>query len=584
MPTTSAQSAAPKPKKNVVVAKKSAERKKKDSITITKNYKVPGEVFSFIPRESAELYKIVPLARRGDVLHIGTIDMSNLDARDALNFITTSQGLDYAMQQITEEQFETILNQYGQAHSAMSEALEQLEEQHDVVLSIDEDQDDGGDNVIREEAPIIKLVGTILSQAVDKEASDVHIEAFETFSIVRYRLDGVLQEQLRFARRIHDSLIARIKIISNLRLDERRRPQDGRFASKIRNNRVDFRVATLPTANGEKVVLRVLDRQRGLRDLSDLGLNENVHEKLLRAVKRPFGLILATGPTGSGKTTTLYALLNILDRDSQNIVSLEDPVEYKIDGVNQSNIRPEIGYTFATGLRSVLRGDPDQILVGEIRDKETAHLAIQAALTGHLVYSTLHTNTAVGAISRLMNFGIDPFLLAPTLSLVIGQRMMRRLDGEGKDMPITGALYTRLETMFETLPQRYRSRVPDFTAFKEPQPTEENPAGMRGRIGAFEALEIDDEVRGIILSNPAEAEIYAAVRKKGFIGIGEDAVIKGLRGIVPFSEVAKISNESALAETAADEFRDSMPDVAEPAPKTASDDTDESGVFTVAEA
>lgn len=531
---------------------------KKDEVTVTRNYKVPSEVFSFIPRESAELYNIVPLAKRGDTLYVGTVDMSNLDARDALNFITTNQDLKYVMQKITEQQFAMLINQYGQAESAMNEAIEQLEEQHDVVLNIGDDvEGDRGDNVIREEAPIIRLVGTILSQAVDKEASDVHIEAFETFSVVRYRVDGILQEQLRFARRIHDSLVARIKIISNLRLDERRRPQDGRFVSKIRNSRVDFRVATLPTANGEKVVLRVLDRQRGLRDLGDLGLDEDAYEKLLQAVKRPYGLILATGPTGSGKTTTLYALLSILNRTSQNIISLEDPVEYKIDGINQSNIRPEIGYTFATGLRSVLRGDPDQILVGEIRDKETAHLAIQAALTGHLVYSTLHTNTAVGAISRLMNFGIDPFLLAPTLALIIGQRMLRRLDGEGRDMPISGALHTRLETMFSTLPQAYRSRIPDFTAFKEVQPTEENPSGMRGRIGVFETLEIAEEERGIILSNPSEVEIYTAARKKGFITMSEDAIIKGLRGVVPFSEVAKISNESAL-----EEYVEEIPDVA----------------------
>ena len=316
---------------------------------------------------------------------------------------------------------------------------------------------------------------------------------------------------------------------------------------------MDFRVATFPTTNGEKVSLRVLDKERGLRSLNDLGLSEDSHEKLLRAVRRPYGLILATGPTGAGKTTTLYALLNTLKRSSENIVSLEDPVEYRLEGVNQSNIRPEIGYTFANGLRSVLRGDPDQILVGEIRDRDTAQLAIQAALTGHLVYSTLHTNTAIGSISRLINFGIDPFLLAPTLSLVIGQRMVRRLDGEGKEVPVSQALHRYLEEKFSSLPQKYHSQLPEFRAFRDAVPTAENASGMYGRVGVFEVLEVDDEVRSIILEKPEEAEVYKAVRKNGFTTMDEDAIAKGLRGEIAFSEVMKISNESILNELQAGE-------------------------------
>ena len=401
---------------------------------------------------------------------------------------------------------------------------------------------------IREEAPVIKLVSTILAQAVAKGASDIHIEPLESLALVRYRLDGILQKELDFPSAVHDSLIARIKILSNLRLDERRRPQDGRFFSIIRDNRVDFRVATLPTSNGEKVTLRVLDRQRGLRTLSDLGLGESAHKKVLEIMRRPFGLILATGPTGAGKTTTLYALLNDTDRDTKNIVSLEDPVEYRLEGINQSNIRPEIGYTFATGLRSILRGDPDQILVGEIRDKETAHLAIQAALTGHLVYSTMHTNTAIGALARLINFGIEPFLLAPTLSMIIGQRMVRRLDGDGKEVPAGRAMVAQLEKQFKDLPQRFKSQVPDFTSFREAVPTEDSPSGMHGRIGVFEALHIDDEIRSVILENPEEGEIYRAARKKGFVTMAEDAIIKGLRGVIPLSEVVKVSNERVLSE------------------------------------
>ena len=520
-----------------------------DTIRVTNSYRVPNELLDFIPQESAELYKIVPLAKRENTLFVGAVNPGNLDIRDALNFITTGQGMEYQIQEITEKQLAEILKQYDQASTAMSEVLGQVKEEHNVVLGIDDGGEERADkDFIREEAPIIKLMSTILAQAVAKGASDIHIEPQDSKAFVRYRLDGVLWEELDFPSAVHDSLVARVKILSNLRLDERRRPQDGRFSSVIQKNRVDFRVATLPTANGEKVTLRVLDQQKGLRTLGELGLGESAYERILEVVRRPFGLILATGPTGAGKTTTLYALLNDIDRKTKNIVSLEDPVEYRLDGINQSNIFPEIGYTFATGLRSVLRGDPDQILVGEIRDRETAHLAIQAALTGHLVYSTLHTNTAVGAITRLINFGIEPFLLAPTLSMIIGQRMLRRLDGDGKEMPVGKTMAGTLKKRFSDLPEKYRSRIPAFDSFREAVPTEENPSGMRGRIGAFEVLGIDDGIKSIILEQFDENAVYAEARRNGFTTMAEDAVIKGLQGVIPFSEVVKVSNEDALAQ------------------------------------
>ena len=515
--------------------------------TSKKDIKVDQKLFHFIPQESAELYKMIPMALTDKVLRVGMVDVKNTSARDALNFITINQGLTYEVEKITKAQFEEVLEQYTSINNEMNDALNELEEQSEVVLGIEEEDVSGNpEEFLREEAPVIKLVSTILAQAVKKGASDVHIEPEESRGLVRYRLDGVLTETLQFPKKVHDSLVARIKILSNLRLDERRRPQDGRFTSSIRENRIDFRVATFPTSNGEKVVLRVLDKQKGLKTLNELGLDEGSHKKILSSIKRPYGLILATGPTGAGKTTTLYALLNLADRTSKNIVSLEDPVEYRLDGVNQSNIRPEIGYTFATGLRSILRSDPDEILVGEIRDKETAQLAIQAALTGHLVYSTLHTNTAVGAISRLLNFGIEPFLLAPTISLIIGQRMLRKLDGDGKDVEITPAMKSKLEEEFADLPQVSKSSVPEFKNFKDPVATGTNPSGMKGRVGIFEVLNINEEIRSIILSNPDETEIYKAARKTGYMTMSEDAIIKGLNGIVPASEVYKATNEKLL--------------------------------------
>ena len=326
-------------------------------------------------------------------------------------------------------------------------------------------------------------------------------------------------------------------------MDERRRPQDGRFSSSINNNRVDFRVATLPTSNGEKIVLRVLDKKQGILSLESLGLSENSRDVILNAINRPYGLILAAGPTGAGKTTTLYAILNMLDKKSKNIVSLEDPVEYSLDGVNQSNIRPEIGYSFSNGLRSILRGDPDQILVGEIRDKETAQLVIQAALTGHTVFSTIHTNTAIGAVSRLINFGIDPFLLAPTLSAVIGQRMARRIEGESKEIPLSPTSRKKIEKKFSDLPSNVRKNIPPVESFREVIPTTENPSGLKGRVGVFEVFDVDEDMRELVLNDPRESVLKKAAREKGMITIEEDAIIKGLEGTIPIAEVSKINSE-----------------------------------------
>ena len=351
---------------------------------------------------------------------------------------------------------------------------------------------------------------------------------------------------MKYPKRVHRSLIARIKILSNLRLDESRKPQDGRFSTVINKNKVDFRVATFPTANGEKVTLRVLNTQKGIKTLEELGLDEQDTLKLLKALKKPYGMILATGPTGAGKTTTLYALLNTVDTVTKNVVSLEDPVEYRLDGINQSNIKPEIGYSFGNGLRSVLRGDPDEILIGEIRDKETAHLAVQAALTGHTVYSTLHTNTAIGAVARLINFGIPPFILASSLSLVIGQRMTRRLSNEGKDYPISLETNKRLEKIFSDLPASYKSKLPEFKSFKKIAPTTEDPEGLKGRIGVFETFEVDDEIEELILKESSEQQLFASARKKGYLTMEEDAIKKGLNGIIPYSEIVKISSQAVL--------------------------------------
>ena len=294
----------------------------------------------------------------------------------------------------------------------------------------------------------------------------------------------------------------------------------------------------MPSYYGEKIVMRILDSQRGVKALNDLDLSEKYLSLIRDAISRPYGLILITGPTGSGKTTTLYSMMNELDKEESNIVSLEDPVEYQIPGINQSQVMPEIGYTFASGLRSILRQDPDIIMVGEIRDKETAELAIQAALTGHLVFSTLHTNNSIGAIPRLIDMGIDPYLIAPTLILCIAQRLARKIaPGSQKGTPMDEATKMMINKQFEDLPEEYKSKINFGDSIYEAVPTADNPTGMRGRMPVFEMFKIDKEMQNVILKNPVEQEIYKLARSKGMISLREDAIVKALNGDIPFTEV-----------------------------------------------
>ncbi|MDI9325319.1 MAG: GspE/PulE family protein [Alphaproteobacteria bacterium] len=517
-------------------------------VTITKLTRVPTKLALIIPFEYAKRFNIAPIKQEGTEILIASSDIKNLDMRDALNFISAHHGLTYTLQQVTKEELVSIISSYGAKQESIAHSIEELESSTDVILGVDKDEKaKTGVDIEKEEAPIIKFVQNILAQAVERGASDIHIEPHPENSVVRLRVDSVLEETLIVPKKVHNPLIARIKILADMRLDERRKPQDGRFSSYVKGGKIDFRVATFPTYDGEKVTLRVLDKQKGLLSLKDLGLSPENYQLIRTALRRPFGLILATGPTGAGKTTTLYSLLNEIDKKSQNVVSLEDPVEYSLEGVNQSNIFPEIGYTFANGLRSILRGDPNIILVGEIRDKETALLAVQAALTGHTVLSTIHTNTAIGAVARLINFGIDPFLLAPTLSLVVGQRMMRRLANAGRDIPLTPTMQKSIEKQFEHVPEAYRSAIPPMKSFKEALPGAESSTGLKGRLGAFEVLDITDEIRDAILANASESKIEELAVKNGMYTLGQDAIIKGLQGFVPYTEVVKLNADAGIA-------------------------------------
>jgi type II secretory ATPase GspE/PulE/Tfp pilus assembly ATPase PilB-like protein len=337
---------------------------------------------------------------------------------------------------------------------------------------------------------------------------------------------------------VHDAIVARIKILTGMKLDEKRKPQDGRFSVRIGARRIDIRVSILPTNFGEKIVMRILDPEKGLKKMEDLGLRDVDLVMLRAAISRPFGMVLITGPTGSGKTTTLAAMLNELDREHANVISLEDPIEYNIEGVNQSQIRPEIGYTFASGLRSILRQDPDIIMVGEIRDKETAELAVQAALTGHLVFSTLHTNNATGVIPRLIDMGVDPYLIAPTLILAVAQRLVRVLCEDAKEaVPVADSTKAIIDKIIEEAPA---ARKKDFQVPKEvfrPGKSKTCPTGTRGRVAAFEMLPIDKDIERLILKSASELEIHKTARDKGMLTMREDALLKAFKGVIPFEEV-----------------------------------------------
>lgn len=521
---------------------------------------VPSEVLSYIPEESALHYKIVPLGIRDGVLEVGAVDPDNIEAVDALNFISSKANLPYKIYLITEADFEKIMEQYrglgaevGKAVSELDSELSSEEQRSQSIEELGEEiqRTAAGDEAdIKEDAPVTKIVASVLRFAVEGRASDVHIEPKEDQIRVRFRVDGVLHTSITLPRKVHRAVVARIKILSSMRLDERRKPQDGRFSATIEGRKIDFRVSTFPTYFGEKVVMRILDREAGVRSLTELGLSAEHLEQVQRAVRRPYGLIVISGPTGSGKTSTLYSMLNDeVNRAEKNVISLEDPVEYNVDGVSQSQVRPEIGYTFASGLRSVLRQDPDVIMVGEIRDKETAQLAIQAALTGHLVLSTIHTNTAIGVIPRLVDMGIDPYLIAPTLVLAIAQRLTRTLcEGTGTPIPVEGSMRMLIEKEFEDLPEEHRSKITLGDTVYGIEKTDDCPNGTRGRIGVFEVMEMNHELERAILEDPSDETIRRIARKNGMLTMKEDAILKAFDKVIPFEEVNTLGGELLAVE------------------------------------
>lgn len=512
---------------------------------IESGQKIPQEILKYIPKNSAMYYHFVPLRVRDGVLEVGMLDPNSIEARDALQFIATKVGMPFKVFSISQKDFDEVIKGYEGLTSQVTKALSDL----DLEIQTEE-QNQGSaekklikpeDVQIVEDAPVTKIVAVILQHASSGNASDIHIEPTDKQVRVRFRVDGTLYTSLFLPPSVHDAVVARIKILTNMKLDERRKPQDGRFSARIDNRKIDFRVSTMPTYYGEKVVIRILDPERTRLKIDDLALSPEQKQMLLNAINRPYGMILVTGPTGSGKTTTLYALLQEINREQNNVVSLEDPVEYSIDGVSQSQVRPEINYTFANGLRSILRQDPDIIMVGEIRDAETAKLAVQAALTGHLVLSTLHTNNTAGVIPRLIDMGVDPYLIAATLIMTVAQRLVPTLCEESKEVvTVEGAMKGVVEKYLGELPDAVRQKVTMPNSVYRPKPSPTCPGGLRGRMAVFEMLPMDRDFELALLESHTEESIAELAKKKGLPTMRNDALLKAIQGLIPLEEVEKL--------------------------------------------
>ncbi|MEA3452729.1 MAG: GspE/PulE family protein [Patescibacteria group bacterium] len=523
---------------------------KSESLNIPLKESLPKEVavgvLEFIPKDSVEHYKMIPIELKENMLEVGMIYPEDLKAQEALNFLARQRNFNYRVSLITPSHFQAFLKQYQTLGKEVKVALEELEQQ--LQPGEKEATPKSTSEIVqkRGDAPISKTVAVILKHAVEGQASDIHIEPLKKETRVRFRLDGILHSSLILPTEVHPSIVARIKIISKLKIDETRIPQDGRFSITIDGQDIDFRVSTFPTTLGEKVVMRVLNADQRLVTYDKLGLEGRNLEIIKRASAKPFGMILVTGPTGSGKTTTLYTVLDSLNKEGVNIVTLEDPVEYFIGGVSQSQVKPEIGYSFATGLRHVLRQDPDIIMVGEIRDSETADLATHASLTGHIVLSTVHTNNALGAIPRMIDLEVKPFLLPSTVNVIIAQRLARKLCPHCRKK-VRPSVRTRelIKTELDAMSPEARADYnigEDLVIWEAVGCSQCGGGGYSGRIGLFEVLEMNRDLGEIILAEPTEKRIAEEAKRQGMISIRQDAVLKMLRGEISIEEVIRTTS------------------------------------------
>jgi type IV pilus assembly protein PilB len=510
---------------------------------------IPDELLKLVPEETVRNYKVIPISKTADLLIMGMLNPDDAKAQEAIKFIAKQLRINLGVYLITISDWEAMLRRYSPYRSEVEAAIKSLSLQSGRGLTAYQKTIQLEEGVaVSEEAPIIKIVASTLKEAVWQKASDIHIEPQRDRLRIRFRLDGVLQEVASLPIELHQPIVSRVKVLSNLKIDETRIPQDGRFRTVLFGRDIDYRVATFPTPVGEKVAIRVLDPTVGLKGLEELGLVGSNYKIVKEGIEKPYGMILITGPTGSGKTTTLYAIMQILNKEGVNIVSLEDPVEYFIDGLNQSQVRPEIGYDFASGLRQILRQDPDVIMVGEIRDNETAGLAIHAALTGHIVLSTLHTNNSLGVIPRLINMGVEPFLLPPALNLMVAQRLIPQLcQNCKKPEKAPEKIQELIKKEIEKLPKdsisNFQLPTSNFQIYHSPGCPACKNKGVSGRIALFEILVMTPELEEIVNTNPTEHKILEEARRQGMISLRQDGILKAIQGLVSIEEVLKETME-----------------------------------------
>ncbi len=509
--------------------------------------KISGEVLALIPEPVARSHNIVAYRKEGNRLEVAMLDTDDLKAID---FIKKKTGLSILTRLTSIESIKSALLQYQKSLKADFGDIIKKETGNIKVVN-DKDSDMAPNDLKRlaEDIPVIRVVDTLLKHAILQGASDIHIEPLESELIVRYRIDGLLRDAMVLPKTASLSITARIKVLSNLKLDEKRLPQDGRFKIDLDGEKVSFRVSILPIYYGEKTVMRVLRENAGGFSLESLGFHGVNLERIHNATKLANGMILTTGPTGSGKTTTLYTILDILNTIDVNISTIEDPIEYQMKRVNQTQVKPEIGLTFSAGLRSLVRQDPDIIMVGEIRDNETASLAVNAALTGHLVLSTLHTNSAAGAVPRLLDMKMEPFLLASTINVVIGQRLIRKLSSNKERYFLTDAGVESLGKLIDLDRMMNFLKIEKIVApeatwvtipFWKPVPTEEGDDGYKGRLGIHEVLAMSPTIRELLLKDSTSEHIEAQAKKEGMMTMIEDGIFKAVQGLTTIEEVLRV--------------------------------------------
>ena len=516
------------------------------------NVRIEQEILLNLPQDVAERSMAVPLAVTDGRLTVAMLDVTNVQATD---YLATLVKKPIRTVMASEDGIRAILIQYSSDFSSVKKAAQTSQEEQAQKRSANV-------KTITQDSPISKALTTILDYAAKSKASDIHIEPLENSLVIRCRIDGVLRQVMELPKAIEPALVSRIKILSNLKIDEHRVPQDGQFTVAVDDKEIDLRIAISPVVWGEQVVIRILDKTGTPLEVEQMGMTGHALKMVLEGISKPNGMILTSGPTGSGKSTTLYALIKKIKDEKINIVTLEDPVEYKMDGVNQTQVNVDAGLTFASGLRSILRQDPDVVMVGEIRDGETAQLAVQAALTGHLVFSTLHTNSAAGILPRLLDMGIEPFLLASTLNTVIGQRLVRRVSEKKTTYQASEIEAHEINEVVGTLLPQSQADVakvsedlgyPGLPVFsKEGKYTltqgvedVDTPGGFKGRAGLYETIMVDEEIQKLLVAQATSADIMKVAKAKGTVTMRQDGMLKALAGITTVSEVNRVASDIA---------------------------------------